>query len=100
MRGEEIFKSVCQAYKYGHEPEVCRPDFDLTTSLGQVDDFTPPDGGNTWWILTITIFLTILFNIFLIRWCMRKKRKEQADKIQTQVQLQVENYFKLESVKF
>ena len=61
-----------------------------------MEDFKPPSGyGHS--AFFIIIFFTILFNALLIAYCVRKKREENEARIQSQVQLQVEKYFKLET---
>ena len=91
IKAKEIFAQICSSYRAKHAPEVCSPDYDIQLSLGHMDDFVQPQFVRMH--LVFAIGLVIIFNGLLACWCINRKKQQQRD----QVQVQVEKYFKLES---
>ena len=72
--------------------------FQIDKELGTLADFVQADGnffGSSHFFLIVCI--AIIVNLALLFYCMRKKKMENDDRIQSQVQLQVEKYFKLQT---
>lgn len=59
------------------------------------EDFVLPAGYSTSYLLLVIIFV-ILFNLGLFIWCKRRREKLSEGEMQTQVQIQVEKYFRLQ----
>ena len=65
--------------------------------LGSVSDFVEPTNGFGGYHFLLLMLTVVIVNIVLIVYCMRKKKRESEDRIHSQVQLQVEKYFKLQT---
>jgi len=80
MKGEPIFRQICQSFNIYKLPEVCDPTYDLQQALGHQVDFEEPE---TWThqhliVICLTIFL---FNVLCIWFCVRRRKAKQDRQI-------------------
>ena len=98
LRAENIFGQICKSYHINLMPEVCKADFDIQTVLGNFnDDFVPPRDGFPYGHFLFMVFVVVVFNICCFVYCQKKKKRQNEERIHSQVQMQVEKYFRLDS---
>ena len=93
LTGEAIFSQICQSYPVGKAPELCSEGYDLGSKLGELSDFVQPNGHFPSRVVMI-IFGVFLFNIIAIFY-LTKRQESQQKRLQNEVQLHVDKYFKL-----
>ena len=64
--------------------------------MGRLEDFIQPEG-NMPGPVVITILLVFLFNIVALIYLMARDKKKDENKMQKEVQLHVDKYFKLQN---
>ena len=95
MDGDEIFQSICAAYKVGVAPEVCSDQYKVLESMGHIeDDFVKPFSLKHHHIIMV-LAMVFLLNLVLLICCVTRKKRQEKSALQSSVQMHVEKYFEL-----
>ena len=64
LEANDIFRSICRAVPYGHEPIVCDPGYDIEQSLGHKQDFVHASSWTRRHLISICFSIS-MFTLFL-----------------------------------
>ena len=70
MEGYEIFRAICRAFQFGHEPYVCDPGADIQKMIGHHSDFIRPVSWTRHHLIEIcfvTSILTLLIGLLIVK---------------------------------
>ena len=98
LKGEAIFRQICQSFPPGKSPELCTEGYDLEPELGKLSDFVKPPEGHMPLTVILVILIVFLINLLAVIFVTRRaRRKETEKKMQNEVQMHVDKYFKLQN---